>query len=130
VAIKTIDNYDNYSAISNIDSAEAKPFGSDDIHDLAGLPELYDLSQNYPNPFNPTTNIEFALPRASNVQLIVYDSSGRQVASLVNEYLSAGYHTIRWDGKQSNGGVLASGVYIYRIQADDFSDARKMVFLK
>ncbi|MCP4583610.1 MAG: T9SS type A sorting domain-containing protein [candidate division Zixibacteria bacterium] len=130
IAIKTIDDYDNYSAISNVDSAEAKPFSSNDIADSRALPEMFDLSQNYPNPFNPTTNIEFALPKESNVELIVYDSRGRKVASLANERFPAGYHTIKWDGQQADGRTIASGIYFYRIQADSFSDARKMAFLK
>jgi len=129
IAMKSVDNFDNISAISNVDSAEAKPFVSNNIDDLAGLPKVFDLSQNYPNPFNPATNIEFSLPQASNVTLAIYDSNGRRVTILVKDYYPAGIHKIQWDGRESNGRSIAAGVYFYRIQADSFSDTRKMVYL-
>ena len=89
------------------------------------LPRSYSLEQNYPNPFNPATNIEFALPEAVEVNLAVYDILGRRVAILVDEYMQAGYHQVTFDA-----GHLASGVYIYRIRAEEFTDTRKLTLIK
>ncbi len=89
------------------------------------VPSDYALSQNYPNPFNPSTKIAFSLPKAGNVSLVVYDILGREVATLVNEFTTAGNHTIDF-----NASNLASGVYVYKIQAGDFVDAKKMVLMK
>jgi uncharacterized delta-60 repeat protein len=88
-------------------------------------PRAYDLSQNYPNPFNPATTIEFALPQASFVTLKIYDLLGNEVATLVSEKLPAGKHQRVWETKG-----LASGVYLYRLQADEFVQSRKLVLLR
>ena len=93
--------------------------------DLPGLPDTYSLGQNYPNPFNPTTTITFALPTESKVMLRVYDALGRVVASLVNRTMSAGSHSVVFDA-----GDLASGIYFYRLTADDFVQTRKLILLK
>jgi plastocyanin len=95
---------------------------------LAGegaVPTVYNLSQNYPNPFNPSTTIEFALPKASSVELKVYTTLGQEVATLVQETMSAGRHTVSF-----NAGRLASGLYFYRISAGDFNSVRKMMLVK
>ncbi|MBU1881048.1 T9SS type A sorting domain-containing protein, partial [bacterium] len=81
--------------------------------------------QNYPNPFNPTTEIAFNLPAASNVELTVYDTMGRSVATLFSGNLNAGRHLVTFDASH-----LASGIYFYRIDADGFSDLKKMALLK
>ncbi len=97
------------------------------VDDLANteIPVTYALSQNYPNPFNPTTTIKFALPKAGNVSLVVYDILGRKVAELVNSNLSAGYHTINF-----NASNFASGVYFYRLEAGNFVSVKKLMLLK
>ena len=85
----------------------------------------YSLSQNYPNPFNPTTKISFALPKAGFVTLKIYDILGREIKTLVNE--------IRQDGNYSvdfNASEFSSGVYFYRIQANDFTDVKRMLLVK
>ena len=89
------------------------------------IPSDYSLSQNYPNPFNPSTKISFSLPQANNVKLVVYDLLGREVATLVNDYMNAGNHTVDF-----NASTLASGVYMYRIEAGSFTAAKKMMLLK
>jgi len=88
-------------------------------------PATYSLSQNYPNPFNPTTVISYQLPTAAIVRLVVYDLIGREVAVLVDEMKNAGTYEVRFDGSN-----LASGVYFYRIQAGDFTKARRLLLLK
>ncbi len=89
------------------------------------LPMEFTLEQNYPNPFNPGTQIRYGIPERSHTQLVVYDITGRHVTTLVNEPRDAGYHTLNFDATR-----LASGVYIYRIRAGEFSQSRVMVLTK
>jgi hypothetical protein len=96
----------------------------------SGLPTEYALEQNYPNPFNPSTNIAFALPKAGKVEVSVYNVLGQEVNTLVSEELAAGEHTIVWDGRNSSGNAVSSGIYFYRIVAGDFSQTKKMLMLK
>jgi Secretion system C-terminal sorting domain len=91
----------------------------------AGVPVVFGLSQNYPNPFNPTTTIEFALPLTAKVQMKVYNVIGQEVATLVNETLTAGHHAVTFDASR-----IASGVYMYKIVAGNFVSVKKMVLLK
>jgi hypothetical protein len=90
-----------------------------------GLPFTYALEQNFPNPFNPATHINFSLGRASDVKLTVYNILGQRVATLVNNRLDAGAHSLLFDAKN-----LATGVYLYRLEAGDFVDHKKMILLK
>jgi len=85
----------------------------------------FELSQNYPNPFNPSTNINFTLPIASDVQLTVFNLLGQKVATLVSESRAAGNHTVRFDARS-----LSSGIYFYQLQAGDFTLQRKMTLIK
>ena len=85
----------------------------------------YELHQNYPNPFNPATRIDYDLPRASNVTIAVFDLLGREITTLVNEYKPQGRHAVVFDASN-----ISSGIYIYKIKADDFSKSRKMLLLK
>ena len=96
-----------------------------DVTDSKNLPQQYRLEQNYPNPFNPTTTITYSLPKDGFVELAVYDISGRRVATLVNEPQSAGDYAAAW-----NAGELPSGVYLYRLQVNGFSEMKKMVLEK
>ncbi len=88
-------------------------------------PEGFELSQNYPNPFNPTTNIQFTLQQAGNVSLKVFNMLGQEVATLVNGRVSAGVQTVQFDASN-----LASGVYIYRLQAGSKVQTNKMLLIK
>jgi predicted GH43/DUF377 family glycosyl hydrolase len=85
----------------------------------------YVLHQNYPNPFNPTTNIEFSIPNSEFVTLKVFNILGEEVATLVSERLAAGNYNYDWDASG-----LASGVYLYRIQTENYVEAKKMVLMK
>ncbi|MBS1492458.1 MAG: T9SS type A sorting domain-containing protein [Bacteroidetes bacterium] len=91
----------------------------------SNVPDKFALEQNYPNPFNPTTNIKFSLPKASNVQLIIYNSMGQEVKSLMNEYKSAGSYSVDF-----NASNLASGTYFYKIITSDFTETKKMTLVK
>ena len=95
------------------------------------IPKEFALGQNYPNPFNPTTTVRFDLPREAAVILEIYNVVGVRVRSLQKgEMISAGRHTIVWDGRDESGRMLPSGAYLYRISAGDFQAWRKMTLLK
>ena len=95
------------------------------------LPVDFALSQNYPNPFNPSTTIEFALPRAAKVTLMVYDILGREVTRLINnDVKEAGYYRMQWNSTSAFGTSVATGVYFYRITAGNFVQTKKMLLLK
>ena len=100
-----------------------------DDRDAGSLP-AFNLSQNYPNPFNPATVIEFELPRRSNVRITVINLLGQKVTELVNQEYPAGRHRVTWDGLAATGNRVASGIYYYRLQADDFTETKKMLLLK
>ncbi len=89
------------------------------------IPDNFSLSQNYPNPFNPSTKIRFELPKGSFTKLIIYDVSGKEIETLVNENLHAGVYEYEW-----NGISLPSGIYFYKFSADNFSETKKMVLIK
>lgn len=90
-----------------------------------GIPAKFALNQNYPNPFNPTTNISFDLPQAATVELTIFDMLGRKVNTIVSERMNAGSHTVSFDASR-----LASGMYIYRINAGTFVSTKKMTLIK
>jgi len=97
----------------------------------AGIPDDYKLFDNFPNPFNPSTQIQFALPEAADVLLEVYDILGRRVTTLINnEHYGAGNHTVTWNAQDQMGRTVSSGLYIYRFQAGDFVESKRMMFLK
>ncbi|MBX7041998.1 MAG: T9SS type A sorting domain-containing protein [Ignavibacteria bacterium] len=90
-----------------------------------GSPAEYDLSQNYPNPFNPTTTIVYGIPADGNVTLKIYDNTGREIRTLVNELKSAGYYSVTF-----SAGDLASGMYFYKLESGNFVTAKKMILMK
>ncbi len=89
------------------------------------IPVEFELSQNYPNPFNPSTTIRFALPTDSNVKLTIYNMLGEQVEIVMDEFKQAGYHTVKFNASQ-----LATGVYIYQLNAGEFNMVKKMSLIK
>jgi len=102
--------------------------GVDDGFDA--LPEKFELFQNYPNPFNPTTTIMYALPVRSDITLRIYNLMGQEILKITHEDMSAGYHELRWNGLNQSGRKVASGIYIYRLNAGDFVETKKMLLLK
>jgi hypothetical protein len=90
-----------------------------------GAAAVYSLAQNYPNPFNPSTTIRYGIPMRSNVSLIVYNTLGQRVTTLVNEPQDAGYHEVKFDGS-----ALASGVYFYRLRAGTYVDTKRLLLLR
>ena len=100
------------------------------IRTATEIPKRFALFQNYPNPFNPSTTIEYQLSVAGEVTLRIYDILGRQVRELVNERQKSGYYKAIWDGTNDAGLSVASGVYLYRLKAGDYTAVRKMVLLR
>ena len=94
------------------------------------IPTNYFLKQNYPNPFNPITTLRYELPKDSFVDVTIYDILGNVVNNLVNTSQSSGYHSIQWNATNNQGEPVSAGVYIYKIQAGDFVDTKKMILLK
>ncbi len=101
--------------------------GSSQLTEYTGVLTSTVLFQNYPNPLNPRTSIVFALPNKQNVELAVYDLSGRLVKSLVHGPTEAGIHAIEWNGLTEAGEPAASGVYFYKLRAGDTEQSRKLV---
>ncbi|MBN2185348.1 MAG: T9SS type A sorting domain-containing protein [Candidatus Krumholzibacteriota bacterium] len=103
---------------------------SDDITGDTPTPLVNSLGQNYPNPFNPSTQIKFSIANKGHVSLKVYNVAGQLVNTLTNEVWDAGLHTIDWNGTNDLGSSVASGVYFYKLKADDFESTKKMILLR
>jgi len=93
-------------------------------------PEVFTLHQNYPNPFNPETSISYDLPEDSFVSVSVYDMRGTLIKTLVNDVQSSGYKTLKWNGTNDKGQKVSAGLYLYRIEAEGFTDTKKMALIK
>jgi hypothetical protein len=85
---------------------------------------------NYPNPFNPNTTIRYQLPVQSNVSIIIYDITGKEIRHLVNDVQDAGFNSVVWNATNDLSQPVSAGIYLYRIAAEDFQQVKKMVFLK
>jgi hypothetical protein len=94
------------------------------------LPRTFELLPNYPNPFNPTTSFAVAIPVPSHVTLDIYNLLGQRIVRLYDATAPAGYLDLTWNGKDSRGRQVGSGVYFYKVEAKDFRQVRKMVLLK
>lgn len=94
------------------------------------LPSGFVVAQNYPNPFNPVTMIQFRIPSSSPVTVKVFDVLGREISTLLNQKLEAGSYEVIWDSKDASGAAVASGVYLFRIEAGDQMVSKKMVLMR
>ncbi|MGB7060931.1 MAG: T9SS type A sorting domain-containing protein [Candidatus Zixiibacteriota bacterium] len=116
--------------------AEAKTLGvfrviyDPNAKPLTNIPQTYQLFQNYPNPFNPETQIKYDLPVSGNVTLSVYNVLGQRVRVLADGFQEAGHKSVIWDGKDNQGREAASGIYFYKIKAENYQKTKKMVLLK
>ncbi|MBI3124066.1 MAG: T9SS type A sorting domain-containing protein [Ignavibacteriales bacterium] len=111
------------SLVTNPGDRNSKPAGTD-VEGIE-LPTTYSLAQNYPNPFNPTTKINFTLPVSGKVVLEIFDITGKSVATLVDAEMQSGIHSVEF-----NAVGLSSGIYLYRIKANQFIATRKFVLMK
>ncbi|MBN1542260.1 T9SS type A sorting domain-containing protein [candidate division KSB1 bacterium] len=96
----------------------------------SSVPGCYSLRQNYPNPFNPTTFIPFSLARDGEIRMEIFNTLGQRVALLADGFLTAGEHSVVWNGRDQYGHVLPGGNYFYRLQAGDFTETRSLLLLK
>lgn len=94
------------------------------------IPDQFELSQSYPNPANPSATINFAISEPSNVTLKIYNIQGQEVRTLFGNFLSAGYYDSHWNGLDDAGNQVASGTYIYRLQAGKFIQSKKLLLVK
>jgi hypothetical protein len=94
------------------------------------LPRTFSLGQNHPNPFNPSTTIDYSLSESSRVELKIFNLRGQEVRALVDREMPAGDHSTHWDGKDSQGRRVSSGIYIYRMRSGNEIKTRKMIVLK
>jgi hypothetical protein len=103
----------------------------DQLEQMEVIPNRYALYQNFPNPFNPVTTIRYSLPGEGQVTLKIYDILGREVVVLLDKAeKQAGYHVEVWDGRNSNGQKVASGVYLYFITVNRYTNVKKMIYLR
>ncbi len=94
------------------------------------IKEGYALTQNHPNPFNPSTTITFAVPELSEVTLAIYNLRGQLIRTLHTGQISAGYHSVVWNGTDTQGNLVTSGIYFYVLKAGNFTQVKKMSLLK
>jgi hypothetical protein len=113
-----------YYRLKQVDNDGSYEF-SKTIEVVLGTPTAYELDQNYPNPFNPSTLISFTLPEAGITNLVIFNSLGQEIATLVNGQLEAGTHQYNFDAKN-----LTSGIYFYKLESENFVQVRKMMLLK
>ncbi len=115
-----------YYRLKQIDTDGSATFSATIFVSLS-KPNDYQLQQNYPNPFNPTTTILFSIATDERVVLSIYNVSGRLIATLIDNLLTAGTHACEWDGKDTNGNSAANGLYICHLSAGEFSETKKML---
>ena len=94
------------------------------------IPNVFALHQNYPNPFNPVTSLRYDLPEDGLVNITIYDMMGRVVSNLVSSQQNTGYKSVQWNATNDKGASVSAGIYLYTIQAGDYSQTKKMVLLK
>jgi hypothetical protein len=94
------------------------------------VPGTYKLAQNFPNPFNPSTIIQYELPRESHVKLDIFDVKGKYIRSLIDNKEVAGTHNVQWNSQDRQGRKVPNGVYFYTITTNDFTQTKKMIFIK
>jgi hypothetical protein len=111
---------------TSMDSVYISQTGIDDTH----IPLEFSLHQNYPNPFNAETSIKFNLAEPARVELTIYDIKGNEVATIIDSYLQAGPHTVKWDGKNSVGRLVSSGIYFYTLRSGNDLKSHRMLLLK
>lgn len=102
----------------------------EDEEEMAQRPSEFELHQNYPNPFNPGTEIEYTLKKTGHVTLHIYNVLGEKVKTLLDQDQPAGLYRIDWDGKNDDGKLVSSGIYLYKLEVNGFSEAKKMLLLK
>jgi len=106
------------------------PISVDDRKEEPNIPSRFALQPNHPNPFNGNTQIRYEVAKAVHVSIKVYTLAGQLVRALVNTTIKAGYHSVKWDGRDETGATLSSGIYLYEMVADEFKEVRRMALIK
>ena len=120
-------NSNNFYRLSEIESIEFDDeLSVDDFKILSS----FSLMQNYPNPFNPTTTIRFEINHSGHASVEIFDLKGRLIKTLLNKYMVAGEHSIKWDRTDKNGKNITSGIYFYILRVSDAYQTKKMILLK
>ncbi len=96
----------------------------------SATPKYFELFQNHPNPFNSETVIRFSLSKPAEVTLVIYNTLGQKVKTLMQGYLKAGTTSVNWDGKDQKGNTVSSGIYLYELKAGNQTESKRMVLLK
>jgi hypothetical protein len=132
------DENHEYKVLVSADGNMSAAYGSgplslitlDAFDRVAALPEYFDLKPNYPNPFNPETTIPYQLPEAAHVRLVIYNTLGQKIRTLVNENKEAGFYSAPWDGRDDRGIRVGSGIYIVKMKAGEYSKIHKMTMIQ
>jgi hypothetical protein len=111
------------------ESAKGDPLGLEDSDLLSNIPEKFAIAA-YPNPFNPSTVIQYDLPKAADVNVVIYDIMGRKIRTLVRGNQPAGSYRAVWKADNSNGDKVSTGIYFYRISAGNFSGTGKLLYIR
>ena len=128
LTIDGVETEERFTWTSSGDKMEISGLSAKTLNDA--LPVDFSLSQNYPNPFNPSTIISFAVPVTGNAKIEIFNMLGQLIATPYNDVAEAGQHDVTWDGRSSDGKSVASGIYFYRLTADNFTNTKKMTLLK
>ena len=120
-AITSVDVWGNESEITEANTVHIR---------VLEKPVTFSVAQNYPNPFNACTKINYQVKENCRVQIKIYDITGRQVRTLVDEMKSIGHHSVIWDSRDDVGNDLTSGVYLYQLKAKNYSEMKRMVLVK
>lgn len=123
-AVTAVDYSGNESNYSNVVNLTITSTGG------PGIPSKYCLFQNYPNPFNPQTTIRYGLKDRCHVRITIYDILGQKIVEVINTKQNAGYHQVLWDGKNFMNKRVGSGIYIYKLETENYTDIKKMLLIK
>ena len=130
IAMMTSDESSNWSDLSNVIAVKTQSLSLDVDSDDYNIPDDFNLAQNYPNPFNPSTKIDFSIPVTAHVTISIFNILGQETATIIDEIKPAGNYSIIWNGIDSYGQSVSSGIYFYRINADDYTESRKMALVQ
>jgi len=125
-----IGNTSHFSLWAIIEKSEQLITSVEEAKNPATIPEGYKLSQNYPNPFNPETKISYTIPKSGVVVVNVYDLTGKLVKNLVNQQQTSGTFTVKWDGTNSLGKKVSTGIYFFQLKSGNANIVRRMLLIK
>ena len=123
--------FDEYTMLNYLDieaDSSSTSIETEDLHNETIKNNI--LHNNYPNPFGPTTTIRFELIQPSHINLAIYDITGKLIKTLLNDKKECGSYSLTWDGKDEDNKSMPCGIYLYRLEGEDFIETRKIIFLK